>query len=157
MTSENLEAALDANIDDFLAQRLPSLEPIAGGGSFATDPFSRDSQMSSMSRGVVHRQDSTMLINTMQTSLHLHDDSGCGLGAGGPGPLGLGAGGPLGLDGGGPLAYKPVPGRFLNTSDSDSFNKTLTRMLQHSDDDSFKHLLEGSLFNHAPPPSDAHL
>ena len=96
MTSESLEAALDDNIDDFLAQKLPSLDPIrpgsdgdvamlgaelgAGGlgGSYAAQghPFSHQDHAGRI-------ESTNTLSNTMQESLHIAD------GTSGPSGTGL--------------------------------------------------------------------
>ena len=109
MAPENLEE----NIDDFLAQKMPSLDPVPDG-SFAPQPPNHPSINvhfggPSGTDPAPAMTPSHELSNTMETTLNLHDGS--------VKPPGNNSG---------PLSG-PLGSRFLNKLDSDSFNKTISR------------------------------
>jgi len=119
MTAENLDAALDANIDDFLAQKMPSLDPPMANGTYlpqgsghAGHPPDINVHVGAPS-GLRMGSASAMtpthdLSNTMESTLHLTDGS---------------ISRPAVDKDSGPL----MGFRHLMKSDSDSFNKTVNR------------------------------
>lgn len=110
MAPENHNENLDANIDEFLAQEMPSLDPVPDG-AFAPQPPNHPTINVHHLGGPSGADAASVmtpsheLSNTMETTLNLHDGS--------VKPLGPNSG--------------PLGNRFLGKLDSDSFNTTISR------------------------------
>ncbi|GAX76070.1 hypothetical protein CEUSTIGMA_g3513.t1 [Chlamydomonas eustigma] len=111
---------VEDSIDEFLAQNMPNLGPV----SFASDSFHRDSFGRSFVAPAPTETPTHKLSNTMEHMLHVsHQGSEDG------------------------HLTAPMSPRVFQTMESDSFNKTISRILRHSESDSFKQLLEASGLN----------